>query len=72
MDLLIHFPTNAIKRNFANPSNPHFKDVIDRMFGNDRWRESVRTAKDVVRLIDVLREQLAGLGYDGEMVNSSR
>ncbi len=70
MDLLIHFPTNAIKRNFDNPSTPRFKEVIDRMFGNDQWRSRILGARDVVRLIDVLREQLAGLGYDGEKVNT--
>ncbi len=70
MDLLIHFPTNAIKRNFDNPSVPKFKETIDRMFGNENWRSQVQDARDVAGLIDVLREQLAGLGYDGEMVNT--
>lgn len=70
MDLLIHFPTNTIKRNIDNPKVPRFKETIDRMLGNQNWRSQVHDAKDVVKLIDLLREQLAGLGYDGEMVNT--
>jgi three-Cys-motif partner protein len=70
MDLLIHFPTSAIKRNFENPKVPRFKETIDRMFGNANWRSQVQDARNVARLIHILREQLAELGYDGEMVNT--
>lgn len=70
MDLLIHFPTNAIKRNFLNPSQPHFDEVIDAMVGTSSWRDRVQSHDDVVKLIDVLREQLATVGYDEKSVRS--
>lgn len=70
MDLLFHFPTAAVKRNLLNPTNPEFGTVIDRMMGTRDWREQVHTAKDVTKLIDVLRARLVTLGYDAERVNT--
>lgn len=70
MDLLIHFPTNTVKRNLSNPTNPEFDAVIDRMVGTSDWRSQVHAAKDVARLIDVLRGRLVSLGYDDERVNT--
>lgn len=71
MDLLMHFPTSTIKRNLFNPSAPDFGLVIDRLVGTERWREVVHAPKDVTRLIDLLRERLAELGYDKEKVNTT-
>ncbi len=70
MDLLVHFPTNAIKRNFLNKSIRDFDDVIDQLVGTDAWRERVRSHGEVVTLIEILRERLVHLGYDSERVRS--
>lgn len=64
MDLLMHFPTLAIKRNYGNPSSPRFgEEVIDQMLGMTEWRQRVPGASDAVELIEVLLERLATLGY---------
>ncbi|MFT3706494.1 MAG: three-Cys-motif partner protein TcmP [Archangium sp.] len=70
MDLLIHFPTNAIKRNFLNDYVTDFDDVIDALVGTEQWRERVRTLGEVVTLMDLLRERLVALGYDSERVRA--
>jgi three-Cys-motif partner protein len=64
MDLLIHFPTSSIKRNFHN--NYDFDDMV----GTKEWRKNVRCAQDVHHLVDHLRESLGRLGYTGERVRS--
>jgi three-Cys-motif partner protein len=58
MDLLFHFPTGDIKRNLANNAA-----YLDRFLGTQAWRPLVRRPKDVVKLIDVLRNQLQRFGY---------
>lgn len=65
MDLLIHFPTMDIKRNFTE-AEPY----ITRFLGTDRWKERVEKAQDVVALIDVLREQLGQFGYTQDKLRS--
>lgn len=67
MDLLIHFPTNGIKRNFYHHD---FDKVVDGIVGTENWRETVYKARHVPRLIEHLREQLISLGYDSERVDS--
>jgi len=67
MDLIIHFPTMAIKRNFAKAG---FYDIIDRAIGTSSWRSQVQTANDVPKLIDFLKQSLAGVGYTGNKVRS--
>lgn len=67
MDLLIHFPTGAIKRNFYHLGFDH---TIDEMLGTAAWRKIVHSAEHVPKLIDILREQLVGLGYESERVNT--
>ena len=60
MDLIIHFPTGTIKRNF------HQNEAdLDRFLGTRDWRSTVKTAQDAHKLIDVLRSQLATVGYTG-------
>ena len=59
MDLLIHFPTNTIKRNLANPTAPGFEFVVDELVGSAEWRARVRRPRDVVELID-LRNRCTG------------
>lgn len=67
MDLLIHFPTGPTKRNFLHHG---FHETIDEMVGTPSWRSRVHAAENVPKLIDVLREQLVALGYEGERVNT--
>lgn len=67
MDLLIHFPTGATKRNFYHSG---FGNTIDEMLGTTAWRKVVHSAEHVPKLIDILREQLVGLGYESERVNT--
>lgn len=67
MDLLIHFPTGATKRNFFHSG---FDQTIDQMVGTTRWRSSIHAAEHVPKLIDTLREQLVALGYESERVNT--
>lgn len=63
MDLLIHFPTMGVKRNFGAVD-------IDSMVGRDDWRESVTSAADTVHLFQYLRRSLSDIGYVDEGVRS--
>jgi len=67
MDLIVHFPTADMKRNFANPST---RDLIDKFLGTDAWRKHVVRPKDVPKLIDMFKERLAKEGYGSESVRS--
>jgi three-Cys-motif partner protein len=61
MDLLIHFPTNTIKRNFATKG---FDAHIDALLGTQTWRQHVKSPPEVVpHMIDLFRKQLGTLGY---------
>lgn len=57
MDLLVHFPTGPIKRNFHNQMD------FDSMVGTPEWRKDVVTVHDVPKLVDHLRRSLERLGY---------
>jgi three-Cys-motif partner protein len=65
MDLVMHFPTMDIKRNFATAET-----YITKYLGTDVWKHRVRSPQQVVSLIDVLREQLAQFGYMQDKVRS--
>jgi three-Cys-motif partner protein len=67
MDLLLHFPTGPVKRNFLHDG---FDRTIDATIGTGAWRSDVHSAEEVARLIDHLRRQLHGIGYDEERVNT--
>jgi three-Cys-motif partner protein len=60
MDLIVHFPTMGIKRNFEKPD---YDKTIDRFLGMTAWRGEIREADQVVRLIPYMRRQLIALGY---------
>jgi three-Cys-motif partner protein len=62
MDLLIHFPTGAIKRNLQH--EPDF----DEMVGTADWRKDVHSVHDVHKLVMHLRRSLERLGYTGKHV----
>lgn len=63
MDLLIHFPTAAIKRNFDTLD-------FDSMVGTSEWRGDVHNPHDVPKLVDHLRRSLERIGYTGKAVRS--
>ena len=65
MDILIHFPTGTIKRNFHQN-----REYITRFLGTDKWRSRVGKPQEVADLIDVLREQLGTFGYEQDAVRS--
>lgn len=67
MDILLHFPTGTIKRNFDHPG---FDKTIDELMGITDWRSTVLGAKDVAKLIDIFRERLVTLGYEEDRVRS--
>lgn len=67
MDLVIHFPTMVIKRSFDDPNTGEF---ITRFFGTDSWRQTVKKPGDVLKLVEILRSQLADFGYEQEAVRS--
>ena len=63
MDLLIHFPTGSIKRNFDTLD-------FDAMVGTSDWRADVRNPHEVPNLVDHLRRSLERIGYTGKAVRS--
>lgn len=75
MDLLIHFPIGAIKRNIPNWIKN--KDtILDRFMGTDAWRNRIagKSGTSIYGiLIDVYMQQLRSIGYpdDGLRLASS-
>ena len=67
MDLVVHFPTNTIKRSLHADGT---KALLDRFLGTTSWRDLVTLPDEVVRLIEVLREQLGSLGYGTDAVRA--
>lgn len=63
MDLLVNIPIGFIKRNFHTKA---FRLRVDAMMGDAQWRDDVKDAEDVPRLIEHLRRRLARLGYRPE------
>lgn len=61
MDLIVHFPTNAIKRNLEE--TPNYARHVDRLLGTDAWQAYVNDAKTVVHLMAMMKDRLAELGY---------
>lgn len=61
MDLIVHFPTMGIKRNFEKVD---YDKKIDRFLGMTTWRDDVRVADEVVKLIPHMKRQLVALGYE--------
>lgn len=65
MDILLHFPTMDIKRNFTRE-----EAAITRLLGTDSWKARVTKPQQVAELINVLREQLGTFGYSQDDVRS--
>ena len=75
MDLLIHFPIGAIKRNIPNWIK-NKNTILDRFMGTDTWRDKLIGKSDsaiYTTLIDTYMEQLKAIGYpeDGLRLASS-
>lgn len=68
MDMLIHFPIGAIKRNlrtWVKSTNT----ILDEFLGTNKWREEIQglPRKEISKtLIDVFKEQLKSIGYPEE------
>ncbi len=67
MDLIIHFPTGTIKRNFGKPT---FRRRIDLLIGSSQWQSGITSAEQVPQLIDWLRRSLVSIGYTQANVRS--
>ena len=44
--------------------------LVDRAIGTSSWRSQVQSANDVPKLIDFLKQSLAGVGYTGNKVRT--
>jgi len=65
MDMLIHFPIGAIKRNLPNWKKKT-SSILDEFLGTDGWRTRIdqAPANQIFRiLIDIFKEQLKSIGY---------
>jgi len=77
MDILLHFPIGAIKRNLETWRKSK-NTILDDFLGTDEWRKRINglTSDKIFKvLIDVFAEQLKSIGYpdDGlRMVSSDR
>jgi three-Cys-motif partner protein len=65
MDMIIHFPTGAIKRNWKSAG-----PWLDRFLGTEDWRTGVTDAEHAGYLVKDLTRQLAALGYTGDAVRA--
>jgi len=65
MDMLIHFPIGAIKRNLPNWKKKT-NTILDDFLGTDTWRNKIggAPANRIFKiLIDIFKEQLKTIGY---------
>jgi three-Cys-motif partner protein len=58
MDMLLHFPTGDLARNLDR-----HKSRVSRFLGTRTWVDRVRGPRDVLKILEVLREQLIPFGY---------
>jgi three-Cys-motif partner protein len=68
MDMLIHFPIGAIKRNL-NTWVKGSSTILDDFLGTNSWRQKIKdlhTDKIFKTLVDVFTEQLKSIGYPDE------
>lgn len=68
MDLIIHYSRNGITRNLKQCYNSEDETIIDRFFGDKKWREfyqqsKTNPAKIHRQLIDHYKTKLQALGY---------
>ena len=65
LDLVIHFPTGAMKRNYE--LFPDYEELLGLPY--EQWGVEIVNAKDIPKLIPVLRRQLVALGYGDDEVH---
>lgn len=65
MDMLIHFPIGAIKRNLNTWINRP-NNILDGFLGTDSWRKEISNNNVLNGLIDVYKKQLMSIGYPEE------
>jgi len=66
MDMLIHFPIGAIKRNLKTWLKSDDINILDDFLGTSKWRQAIQgisfsNAEKI--LIDIYKEQLISIGY---------
>ena len=69
MDMLIHFPIGAIKRNLPMWLKKKGGTILDDFLGTTSWRDELRsvTGDNIYRvLIDIFKKQLMLIGYPEE------
>ncbi len=69
MDIVLHFPTMDIKRNFERNFNDE-TPYITQFLGTEEWKKKVQRPQDAVHLIDLLRERLGAFGYTQDNIRS--
>ena len=63
IDILLHFPIGAIKRNYKNWTEKE-KNILNDFLGTSIWQQKYNQCKDIYKaLIETLVEQLKNLGY---------
>lgn len=68
MDMLIHFPIGAIKRNLDRWVKGS-STILDEFLGTDSWRQKIKdlhSEKIFRTLVDIFTEQLISVGYPNE------
>jgi len=68
MDMLIHFPIGAIKRNL-NTWVKSSSTILDDFLGTDSWRQKIKdlhSEKIFRTLVDIFTDQLKSIGYPDE------
>ena len=75
MDMMIHFPIGAIKRNVKSWMK-NDNNILDNFLGTNAWRNAVKGVADIYQpLINVFEKQLESIGYPEaglKMASSSR
>ena len=68
VDILLHFPTGAIKRNYENWKLKE-KNILNDFLGTSLWQKKAADSKYIYKsLVDTLIEQLINLGYSNENI----
>lgn len=71
MDILLHFPIGAIKRNLENWKSKT-NTILDDFMGTDAWRKKIEkvSGNEIFKiLIDVFKGQLKSIGYPENGLN---
>ena len=72
MDMLIHFPIGAIKRNLGKWLKKKESTILDEFLDTTSWRDELKNVTDDKTyqvLIDIFKRQLISIGYPEEGLN---